>query len=109
MTSLGVNYGAYSDEELVRSLKIHLDGLDNLKQSIYRHREAISVKENAVSLRRGEAQAIRAEQQRRTGTPVCQSDGDGDCVWELCPQLRDNEPATSRRSCPLFPWDEAEL
>ena len=42
-------------------------------------------------------------------SPMCQSNGDGECDWELCPQQRDGEPAKSGRSCPLFPWDEAEL
>lgn len=31
----------------------------------------------------------------------CHSDDDGYCAWEECPQLRDNEPATSSRHCPL--------
>lgn len=31
----------------------------------------------------------------------CHSDGDGDCQWSGCPQLRDREPETSGRSCPL--------
>lgn len=33
----------------------------------------------------------------------CHADMDGDCEWEHCPQLRDNEPRASGRSCPL-PW-----
>ena len=31
----------------------------------------------------------------------CQSNGDGDCEWEGCPQLRDNEPTATGRHCPL--------
>lgn len=27
--------------------------------------------------------------------------GDGECFWQHCPQLRDNEPARSGRHCPL--------
>ncbi len=34
----------------------------------------------------------------------CHAGKDGDCIWPECPQLRDNEPATSGRSCPL--WKE---
>lgn len=35
-------------------------------------------------------------------TPArCQSGRDGDCNWSACPQLRDNEPAATRRHCPL--------
>jgi hypothetical protein len=28
--------------------------------------------------------------------------GSGECTWLLCPQLRDNEPAHSLRTCPLL-------
>jgi len=31
----------------------------------------------------------------------CQADCDGDCAWEHCPQLRDNEPFATGRHCPL--------
>lgn len=31
----------------------------------------------------------------------CRSCRDGECFWEHCPQLRDNEPATTGRHCPL--------
>lgn len=31
----------------------------------------------------------------------CHGARDGDCIWEHCPQLRDNEPATTGRHCPL--------
>ena len=37
--------------------------------------------------------------QQRTMTR-CQADSDGDCVYEHCPQLRDNEPAKTGRHCP---------
>ena len=33
--------------------------------------------------------------------PYCQAGKDGDCIWEDCPQLRDNEPSRSGRHCPL--------
>lgn len=32
----------------------------------------------------------------------CHAGKDGDCIWPECPQLRDNEPAASGRSCPLW-------
>jgi hypothetical protein len=32
----------------------------------------------------------------------CRADRDGDCTHKDCPQLRDGEPAKSRRSCPLW-------
>lgn len=36
----------------------------------------------------------------------CASNRDGDCFHKDCPQLRDNEPKASGRSCPLYDWDE---
>jgi hypothetical protein len=33
--------------------------------------------------------------------PFCQADGDDHCMWIDCPQLRDNEPETTGRHCPL--------
>ena len=35
----------------------------------------------------------------------CHAARDGDCIWEHCPQSRDNEPKTSGRSCPLKWFD----
>jgi len=34
----------------------------------------------------------------------CQSDADGECNWDQCPQLRDAEPETTGRSCPMYDW-----
>lgn len=31
---------------------------------------------------------------------ACRANEDGECSWTECPQLRDNEPTTSRRHCP---------
>lgn len=31
----------------------------------------------------------------------CQSQGDGECPWEGCPQIRDDEPFQTSRICPL--------
>lgn len=31
----------------------------------------------------------------------CQAGMDGDCFWKKCPQIRDGEPETSGRHCPL--------
>lgn len=33
----------------------------------------------------------------------CQSNSDGDCEHEQCPQILDGEPAATGRSCPLYP------
>jgi hypothetical protein len=37
----------------------------------------------------------------RNDRPQCHAGKDGDCLWEKCPQLRDNEPRLSGRHCPL--------
>lgn len=31
----------------------------------------------------------------------CHAGQDGDCNWSKCPQLRDNEPHTTGRHCPI--------
>ncbi len=36
----------------------------------------------------------------------CHSDRDGECSWEGCPQLKDNEPYTTGRSCTLKQFDD---
>lgn len=38
----------------------------------------------------------------------CAADRDGECVHAQCPQLRDGEPAKSRRHCPLDNWSDDE-
>lgn len=38
----------------------------------------------------------------------CHADRDGDCSHENCPQLRDNEPSTSGRHCPLDTWNDPD-
>lgn len=35
------------------------------------------------------------------GIGRCHSGQDGECNWPVCPQVRDGEPAKSRRHCPL--------
>jgi transcriptional regulator with XRE-family HTH domain len=41
-----------------------------------------------------------------TASCGCHADRDGDCRWAECPQLRDDEPATSSRHCPLDTAEE---
>jgi hypothetical protein len=36
----------------------------------------------------------------------CQADQDGYCVWGGCPQLRDGEPSSSGRHCPMDSLDD---
>lgn len=31
----------------------------------------------------------------------CHAHNDGDCFWDKCPQLENNEPSLTGRSCPL--------
>jgi len=37
--------------------------------------------------------------------PACHEDKYGVCAWELCPQVRDDEPGASGRRCPLEAWE----
>lgn len=39
---------------------------------------------------------------------TCHAGKDGDCYWKECPQLRDKEPETSGRHCPLDLPEEEE-
>lgn len=49
----------------------------------------------------------RVKQKIKRGQKIrCQADRDGDCVWTGCPQLRDNEPSSSGRHCPLDVFEE---
>jgi hypothetical protein len=50
---------------------------------------------------------IRYDMQARRMTR-CQADGDGDCMWKLCPQHRDGEPRKSGRHCPLDKSEDPE-
>lgn len=43
---------------------------------------------------------LSAYQQELAAEGHCMADGDGDCFWSECPQLRDGEPAATHRHCP---------
>lgn len=43
---------------------------------------------------------LTPHQQRLADEGHCMSDGDGDCTWSGCPQLRDGEPKATGRHCP---------
>ncbi len=36
----------------------------------------------------------------------CEAGRDGECFHMFCPQLRDNEPKSSGRGCPLYTWND---
>ena len=38
----------------------------------------------------------------------CAANREGDCYHKQCPQLRNNEPAWSGRSCPLDDWRDGD-
>lgn len=38
----------------------------------------------------------------------CHAHSDGECFSKHCPQLRDGEPVTTGRSCPLPDWPDEE-
>ena len=47
------------------------------------------------------AQQAVKESGQVAAVEICHVHKDGECHWEQCPQLRDGEPAATRRSCPL--------
>ena len=63
-------------------------------------------KQTALALQRrglvtidwGESQLDDVPEIRPTG---CHAHKDGECFWDYCPQVRDDEPAFSGRHCPL--------
>jgi len=61
-----------------------------------------------VEIKRGRkviiAEAVFPEQGPTVTIPEplgCHAGRDGDCVWERCPQNRDDEPGSTGRHCPL--------
>lgn len=44
---------------------------------------------------------VNEESLVRDEKPRCHAGRDGDCIWEGCPQIRDNELESTRRHCPL--------
>ena len=38
---------------------------------------------------------------RLPGDDHCHAAQDGECMWDRCPQLRDAEPKSTGRHCPL--------
>jgi hypothetical protein len=47
------------------------------------------------------AETVLAMKPTRNAGFWCHAGKDGECHWMLCPQLRDGEPAKTRRHCPL--------
>ena len=39
---------------------------------------------------------------------LCHGDRDGDCLHDRCPQVRDGEPISTGRHCPLDRWNDAD-
>lgn len=53
-------------------------------------------------------QARRQASGERVNDHRCHSGKDGECYWQHCPQLRDKEPAATRRHCPYDTNGETE-
>lgn len=72
------------------------DRIEELERKNAELRETIEVLKEELEWRRKERGQVKYEQ-----GSYCRADDDGWCDWKGCPQLRDNEPYTSRRHCPL--------
>lgn len=48
---------------------------------------------------------LNEESPVRDVKPGCHAGRDGECFWEGCPQIRDNEPESNGRHCPLDQGD----
>lgn len=68
-------------------------------------RSSIFHKTTAVRLRCGDWKLPTTEPKPRKKLKVtlkgCHANRDGECSWDGCPQLRDNEPHRTGRHCPL--------
>lgn len=51
--------------------------------------------------KRAALEAIAARRNDRTFVNQCRASLDGECGWSECPQIKDNEPRTTGRHCPL--------
>lgn len=50
---------------------------------------------------------MTADAQKPKKVPqYCHGGRDGECNWKRCPQIRDNEPETTGRHCPLDNGDD---
>lgn len=74
----------------------YLDGRDSedLRRIASWAHSILAGRENAE---REIARQVRKADPNRLG---CQADGDDECEWNFCPQLRDGEPAKTGRHCP---------
>lgn len=61
-----------------------------------------------LELLNGGTYAERAAAHEETILGCHAARSDGECIWAKCPQLRDNEPATTGRHCPLDKLDVQE-
>lgn len=52
-------------------------------------------------VKRKEPQRPRVCHKVREDLGICHAQMDGDCDWEICPQIRDGEPWKTGRHCPL--------
>ena len=57
----------------------------------------------------GETFVVTYEKQSKTTKEWCHGGRDGECIWQKCPQLRDNEPNATGRHCPLDVSDDDEF
>lgn len=78
----------------------------NLTEKLKEAKDRLAAAQHEVSLLEG--QIVAREKERRNSQPLktCACDDDGCCDHPQCPQLRDNEPDKTGRSCPLIvKWD----
>ena len=83
-----------------------LEGHSSFRRRTEPTDELAEILSNSATLLQQQATELAAR--TLTAVEICHSHTDGECHWEQCPQLRDGEPATTGRSCPL-PLDPADI
>lgn len=89
-------------ELLKKQLRDDLDKAERKRHGLLRTKAAGMLRPGELDFSEGEIRTYRYV----ISLLSCHGCSDGDCYWELCPQLRDNEPKTSGRHCPLDTRDE---
>lgn len=84
-------------DELAEAIKARDDQIAALKKDAQIELVFKASRDKLLTVVTAERDAARRELQHL----YCRSARDGECIWEHCPQLRDGEPFSTGRHCPL--------
>lgn len=90
--------------ELKLNIRDELDKAERRRSSTLRMKACGMDRPGELDFTEGEVRALRSV----IAMISCHGERDGECCWEHCPQLRDNEPQTSGRHCPLDTYEDED-